>query len=281
MSHTEGERNVEYGTCNHVEGSSNTVYASYTHSGGKGNIISVVNIDETVTDINDGSTIAAETSFVIGSGNILGKRNTDTSNSKNMVISGSNNIGISSVNSFVIGTGNVNTLINNSLISGTGNTQNNISNSVVSGKDNIVSDASAIAVFGMDNNASGSYVFSAGTGNIVRNEAEAAFGKYNNHRGESMFSVGIGSGDSNRKNAIEVTNTGDIFINYNQTKDQGKINVFAGASNINEATFIDQEGNPYTLLTYMSIQDVIDWLSSRINNLYDFVNKLKTDNNLN
>ena len=169
----------------------------------------------------------------------------------------------------------------NSTLSGSGNKNENTDNSVVSGYENRCVNVRQGAVFGSNNTVSGSYVFSSGLGNIVTNEAESAFGKYNNHKDNTIFSVGIGGGSENRKNGIEVTNTGSIYINYNQTTDQAKINVFSAAANINEATFIDQEGIERVKINYMSIQDVIDWLSSRINNLYDFVNKLKEDNNLN
>ena len=281
-THTEGtDNNKNSGECNHIEGFNNVVYANYTHVGGTKNTISAFTEVDGKFNVVEGTETTTETSYVVGSTNKVGKLNGSELNSFGVLVAGTGNTVLSSTNSLVIGSSNVNKDLSDSIVSGTRNKTEITINSFVSGYKNNCNEVSHGAIFGSNNIVSGSYVFSSGLENRVANEAESAFGKYNNRKDNTIFSVGIGSGDSNRKNGIEVTNTGDIFINYNQTKDQGKINVFASANNINEATFIDQEGKPYTLLTYMSIQDVIDWLSSRINNLYDFVNKLKTDNNLN
>ena len=81
----------------------------------------------------------------------------------------------------------------------------------------------------------------------------------------SLFTVGIGSGDSNRQNGLEVRNDGTVYINYVQNDDTK----WQGKQNINEATYIDQTGPTPVKITYMSIQDVFDWLAVRIKTLED------------
>jgi hypothetical protein len=47
------------------------------------------------------------------------------------------------------------------------------------------------------------------TSNVV----EHAEGKYNKtNTGKTIHSIGIGTSDTNRLNAVEVTNTGDVYI---------------------------------------------------------------------
>lgn len=61
--------------------------------------------------------------------------------------------------------------------------------------------------------ASGGVSHTEGLETIATNEAEHAQGRFNvSHSGETIHSIGIGSNDNNRKNAIEVTNTGDVYV---------------------------------------------------------------------
>ena len=65
-----------------------------------------------------------------------------------------------------------------------------------------------------NNIASGEYSHAEGKGTITNNEAEHASGKYNqSHKDTTLFSIGIGESKSDRKNAIEVTQDGDIYVN--------------------------------------------------------------------
>lgn len=71
-----------------------------------------------------------------------------------------------------------------------------------------------------NNKAFGDFSHAEGLFNIVNNEAEHACGKYNSSTvGSTIFSIGIGNSDSDRKNAIEVTSNGKVYIsgigNYN------------------------------------------------------------------
>ena len=86
----------------------------------------------------------------------------------------------------------------------------------------------------------------------------------------SLFTVGIGTGENTRQNGLEVRSNGAVYINYVQN-DSIK---WQGIPNINNATIIDQENNEGTpvKITYMSIQDVFDWLAVRIKTLEDKLN---------
>ena len=65
-----------------------------------------------------------------------------------------------------------------------------------------------------NNIASGEYSHAEGKGTITNNEAEHASGKYNqSHKDTTIFSIGIGQSKADRKNAIEVTQDGDIYVN--------------------------------------------------------------------
>ena len=65
-----------------------------------------------------------------------------------------------------------------------------------------------------NNIASGDYSHAEGKGTITSNAAEHASGKYNqSHKDTTLFSVGIGESKADRKNAIEVTQDGDIYVN--------------------------------------------------------------------
>ena len=65
-----------------------------------------------------------------------------------------------------------------------------------------------------NNIASGEYSHAEGKGTITSNAAEHASGKYNqSHKDTTLFSIGIGESKADRKNAIEVTQDGDIYVN--------------------------------------------------------------------
>lgn len=134
-------------------------------------------------------------------------------------------------------------------------------------------------MFGYENNVQdGKYVLISGHGNIVTNEGESALGNYNKRTDRTIFSVGIGTGPDTRNSGIEVRNTGEVYINYTQIPDNDpKQILFASCDNINELTFSDQESSPGVKIKYMSIQDIIDWLASRVNNLYDNIDLVPND----
>ena len=65
-----------------------------------------------------------------------------------------------------------------------------------------------------NNIASGEYSHAEGKGTITSNAAEHASGKYNqSHKDTTLFSIGIGESKADRKNAIEVTQDGGIYVN--------------------------------------------------------------------
>lgn len=88
--------------------------------------------------------------------------------------------------------------------------------------------------------ANGNYSISVGNNTITNNESETAFGKYNlsnttnstfGNAGNTIFSIGAGSGDSNRKNLLEVMQNGSIYLygigNYTGT-------TISGANTLND-----------------------------------------------
>ena len=70
--------------------------------------------------------------------------------------------------------------------------------------------------------ASGSFSHAEGGNTIAKNKSEHASGQYNvsssasttfGHAGNTLFSVGNGTSDSNRKNAFEIRQNGDTYLN--------------------------------------------------------------------
>ena len=287
-THVEGNENTNNaGVCNHIEGKTNIAYGNILHVGGKGNVVAVISEQSTeegkyTYEIVDSENPVSEYSYIVGIGNKVGKLESDTSeDSKCTAIfnSGSNNVTISSVNSFITGLNNVSKKLSNSIVSGTSNTQNDISASIISGQNNTITKTSSSAIFGYQNDVqNGKYALVSGHGNIITNEGESAVGNYNKRTDSTIFSVGIGTGLNNRNSGIEVRNTGEVYLNYTQIdEDDPKQILFASCDNINELTFSDQESSPGVKIKYMAIQDIIDWLASRVNNLYDNIDLVPND----
>lgn len=140
---------------------------------------------------------------------------------------------------------------NNSLIFNTDNTNSNITNTIVGGNDNDVKNTQYSLVFGQSNTVSGitsraniigygnksfkSDTFVGGTNNKALNQYETDFGRYNNSvsasttfgdSGNTLFSVGVGTADNARRNAFEIRQNGDIYIN-------------SGATDVNLQTVLD------------------------------------------
>ena len=140
---------------------------------------------------------------------------------------------------------------NNSLIFLANNTNSNITNSIVGGNDNDVKNTQYSFVFGQSNTLSGvtsraniigysnksfnSDTFVGGTYNKALNHYETDFGVYNNSvsasttfgdSGNTLFSVGNGTSNGARRNAFEIRQNGDIYIN-------------SGATDVNLQTVLD------------------------------------------
>lgn len=60
--------------------------------------------------------------------------------------------------------------------------------------------------------AKGKNSLALGTGLIASNDYEISLGKYNDSTSDTAFSFGIGSSESDRKNAIEIKNNGNIYL---------------------------------------------------------------------
>ena len=69
-----------------------------------------------------------------------------------------------------------------------------------------------------------------------------------------------------------------MYLNYTQiTEDDPKQPNFAACRNINTVTYPDQTRPEGVKIEYMAIQDIIDWLACRINNLYDNIDLVPND----
>ena len=286
-THVEGNENRNNaGVCNHIEGKTNIAYGNVLHVGGQNNKVSLIseqineNGTHTYESLND-ETLVSEYSYIVGTDNKVGKLSSNDSNCSTIFNSGSNNVTLSSVNSFITGLSNVSKGLSNSIVSGATNTQNTVSNSIISGQNNTIIETNSSAVFGYENAVqNGKYVLISGHGNIVKNQGESAIGNYNKRTDDTIFSVGIGTGpDSNSRNSgIEVRNNGDVYVNYTQIDDNDQLKtLFASCANINKLTFSDQTTSQGVKIEYMSIQHIVDWLASRINNLYDNIDLVPND----
>ena len=76
-------------------------------------------------------------------------------------------------------------------------------------------------LIGDTQNANGEYSFAEGQNTVANNRSEHAMGEFNESHhldntfgssGNTLFSIGNGTSDTNRKNALEVMQNGDIYI---------------------------------------------------------------------
>lgn len=65
---------------------------------------------------------------------------------------------------------------------------------------------------GGETNALGNYSHTEGIGTTTSNEAEHAEGKYNVSNDSTRSSIGIGTSETDRKNAVEVMDNGDMYV---------------------------------------------------------------------
>ena len=83
-------------------------------------------------------------------------------------------------------------------------------------------------VIGNTQNANGEYSFAEGQNTVANNRSEHAMGEFNESNkasdtfgdsGNTLFSIGNGTSDTNRKNALEVMQNGDIYIYIKDAND--------------------------------------------------------------
>ena len=83
-------------------------------------------------------------------------------------------------------------------------------------------------VIGDTQKANGDYSFAEGQNTIANNRSEHAMGEFNESHhlnntfgssGNTLFSIGNGTSDTNRKNALEVMQNGDIYIYIKDAND--------------------------------------------------------------
>ena len=93
---------------------------------------------------------------------------------------------------------------------------------------------------GSETYAEGHYSHTEGLGTKTTNEAEHASGKYNKSTsGSTLFSVGNGASDADRKNAIEITSDGNVYIG--ETIEDNKV---ATLKDIPASITVDTELDP-------------------------------------
>lgn len=81
-----------------------------------------------------------------------------------------------------------------------------------------------------------------GGDNEATNANEVAIGKYNISNSDTQFSIGIGTSDTDRKNAIEVKQNGDIYIEGVKERIQDKLNTSPDwNAQVNEAGYIENK----------------------------------------
>ena len=83
-------------------------------------------------------------------------------------------------------------------------------------------------LIGDTQNANGEYSFAEGQNTVANNRSEHAMGEFNKSNkasdtfgdsGNTLFSIGNGTSDTNRKNALEVMQNGDIYIYIKDAND--------------------------------------------------------------
>lgn len=83
-------------------------------------------------------------------------------------------------------------------------------------------------LIGNTQNANGEYSFAEGQNTVANNRSEHAMGEFNESNkasdtfgdsGNTLFSIGNGTSDTNRKNALEVMQNGDIYIYIKDAND--------------------------------------------------------------
>ena len=158
------------------------------------------------------------------------------------------------------------------------NNINRKDNSLVGGTNN-VNEATNSVIFGNKNVNKGKRAFIVGNENITNTENEAAFGQYNISDLNTRFSIGIGVSVDDRKNAFEVKQNGDIYIEGVEGRIQDKLNEI---SEINK-TIEDNEEVVAAALNELSenINNKCDnsraeELHKLITNMQTYINALET-----
>ena len=120
---------------------------------------------------------------------------------------------------------------------------------------------------------------SDGYNTIAKNVGEHASGIYNVSNGDTQFSIGVGTSEDDRKNAFEVKQNGDIYIEGVEGRIQDKLNEI---SNINQ-TIEDNEEVVAATLNELSenINNKCDnsraeELQTLITNMQTYINALET-----
>lgn len=158
---------------------------------------------------------------------------------------------------------------------------------VLKGGNNQVISEGGVAL-GKDNIVRGIYAHAEGRGNATNNEYEHASGKYNKSIPKTAdnttadathFSIGIGSNTYKRKNAFEVKQNGDIYIEGVEGRIQDKLNEI---SQINK-TIEDNEEVVAAALNKLNENinnncdnSRVEELQTLITNMQTYINALET-----
>ena len=100
-----------------------------------------------------------------------------------------------------------------------------------------------------------------GYNTIAKNVGEHASGIYNVSNGDTQFSIGIGTSDTNRKNAFEVKQNGDIYVEGVEGKIQDKLNT--------SPDWNAQEGEP----GFIENKPFFDYINLKLLSVFEVISK--------
>lgn len=231
-SHVEGTNNKVNGKTNHIEGSDNSTdsTSTYVHVEGYKNV-GVQGTASHVGGFNNTSTgnyllVTGQNNTSNSSASIVsGNKNTDKDGTTNL-LEGEDNTLRNSYNSIISGKKNTG-IGSNNIISGTytyvkGNNNLILASNTSAYTYNSIAIGDSISIEGDQIKEGGN--FALGKGIQIVNDHEGSVGKYNfsyylnfdatnaNNDNKTVFSVGVGTSDDDRRNAIDIRETGVAYL---------------------------------------------------------------------
>lgn len=205
FSHSEGQNSEASGQSSHVEGNSTKAEASHSHAEG----------NKTTARGSQSHAEGASSNIAPEGTNVETLKSSWDSNKFNIALgTASHTEGLNNISggnsSHAEGEINYVTGIA-SHVEGYSNIVTGSYGAHAEGQSNTVSGQASHAE-GNGNIASGAYSHAEGRGTQALNTVEHAEGRWNKSNTNTISSIGIGTDDENRKNAIEVTNSGDVYV---------------------------------------------------------------------
>ena len=180
ISHAEGYRTMASGDNSHSEGAGTTASGYYSHAEGKNTTASETNSHSE----GDSTTAKGGSSHAEGENTIASGESSHAEGSKSTAHGDSSHAEGSESTAY-------------------GDSSHAEGSESTAYGDNSHAEGSNTSASGDNSHAGGSYT-------IAKNDSEFACGKYNKSNANQLFSIGIGNNNTNRKNAISVTQDGVI-----------------------------------------------------------------------